>query len=94
MLNGRCLCFGSSYHPEEQKAKVRPSHPEKGSMIDSDTVPFTKRRIWESCLEDTAIEFSSKKYRSYLTDEVGQWPITRGQVMDPGTCSMGSEAGR
>lgn len=67
VLSGHCLCFGSSYHPEEQKAKVRPSHPEKGSMIDSDIVPFTKGRIWERCLEDTSTEFSSKKYRSYLT---------------------------
>lgn len=53
------------------------SHPERGSMIDSDIAPFTEGGIWESCLEEASIELSSKEYRSYLTDEIVQWPVMR-----------------
>lgn len=59
-----------------------------GTQLESD--PPTARRapaqhysdrdggIWESCLEGASVEFSSKEHRSYLTDEVGQWPVLRG----------------
>lgn len=77
MLSGHCLCFGSPHNPVEQTAGLRLSHPEKGSMIDSDIAPFTEGRIWESCLEEASIELRSKEYRSYLTDEIVQWPVMR-----------------
>lgn len=74
MLSRHGLCFGSTHHPGRQAAGVRSFHAEKGSS----SALFRDGGIWESCLEEAAVEFSSKEYRSYFTDEVGQWPALKG----------------
>lgn len=76
-MRGHCLCFGSPPNPAEQTAGLRLSYPEKGSRIDSDIAPVTEGGIWESCLKEASIELSSKEYRSYLSDEIIQWPVMR-----------------
>lgn len=44
---------------KEPTLAVKLLHPEKGSVIESSTAPFTYRGIQEGCLEEASTEYNS-----------------------------------